>query len=125
MPAKLTAVEQQTADEVDAYERLLGDAMHGDAMLFVREDAVEAAWAIVEPILGTNNGLHSYEVGSWGPHEADRLAADLGWLAESGLATNMVSLTGCRFPNREQCSIPNCSPPGSGGNCHGRGEDLT
>src|SRR5438067_4068187 len=45
MPAKLTAVEKQTADEVDAYERLLGDAMHGDGMLFVREDAVEAAWA--------------------------------------------------------------------------------
>jgi len=78
MPAKLSAVEQQTADEVDAYERLLGDAMHGDAMLFVREDAVEAAWAIVEPILGNNSGLHSYEIGSWGPHEADRLATDLG-----------------------------------------------
>src|SRR5436190_2558806 len=52
MPANLTAVEKQTADEVDAYERLLGDAMHGDGMLFVREDAVEAACAIVEPILG-------------------------------------------------------------------------
>src|SRR5437870_5361586 len=50
MPAKLTAVEQQTADELDAYERLLGDAMHGDGMLFVRVNAVEAAWAIVEPI---------------------------------------------------------------------------
>jgi glucose-6-phosphate 1-dehydrogenase len=61
MPAKLTAVEQQTADEVDAYERLLGDAMHGDGMLFVREDAVEAAWAIVEPILENNTALHSYE----------------------------------------------------------------
>jgi glucose-6-phosphate 1-dehydrogenase len=80
MPAKLTAVEQQTADEVDAYERLLGDAMHGDAMLFVREDAVEAAWAIVEPILGNNRALHSYDPGSWGPREADRLAMDVdGW----------------------------------------------
>ena len=80
MPAKLTAVEQQTADEVDAYERLLGDAMQGDAMLFVREDAVEAAWAIVEPILGNNSALHSYEIGSWGPREADRLAMDVdGW----------------------------------------------
>jgi len=78
MPAKLTAVEQQCADEVDAYERLLGDAMHGDAMLFVREDAVEAAWAIVEPILGSSGPLYSYEAGSWGPHQADRLVADLG-----------------------------------------------
>jgi glucose-6-phosphate 1-dehydrogenase len=80
MPAKLTAVEQQTADEVDAYERLLGDAMHGDAMLFVREDAVEAAWAIVDPILANATTLHPYEPGSWGPHEADRLAIDVdGW----------------------------------------------
>ena len=78
MPAKLTAVEKQTADEVDAYERLLGDAMHGDGMLFVREDAVEAAWAIVEPILGNASALHSYEPGSWGPHEADRLITDVG-----------------------------------------------
>jgi glucose-6-phosphate 1-dehydrogenase len=80
MPAKLTAVEQQTADEVDAYERLLGDAMHGDAMLFVREDAVEAAWAVVDPILTNATTLHPYEPGSWGPHEADRLAMDVdGW----------------------------------------------
>src|SRR5437764_628058 len=50
VPATLTAVEN-TEGEVDAYERLLGDAMHGDAMLFVREDGVEAASAIVEPIL--------------------------------------------------------------------------
>ena len=78
MPAKLTAVETQTADEVDAYERLLGDAMHGDGMLFVREDAVEAAWAIVEPILDSADALHSYEPGSWGPHEADRLTTDVG-----------------------------------------------
>jgi glucose-6-phosphate 1-dehydrogenase len=78
MPAHLSAVEKHTADEVDAYERLLGDAMHGDAMLFVREDAVEAAWAIVEPILEKNASLHFYEPGSWGPAEADRLAKDVG-----------------------------------------------
>jgi glucose-6-phosphate 1-dehydrogenase len=77
-PAKLSAVEDHTADEVDAYERLLGDAMHGDAMLFVREDAVEAAWAIVDPILGNTTPLEEYEPGSWGPHEAIRLADDVG-----------------------------------------------
>src|ERR1700687_1716707 len=80
MPAQLSAAEDHTADEVDAYERLLGDAMRGDAMLFVREDAVEAAWAIVDPILGNTTALKEYEPGSWGPHEADRLATDLdGW----------------------------------------------
>jgi glucose-6-phosphate 1-dehydrogenase len=78
MPVKLTAVEKQTADEVDAYERLLGDAMHGDGMLFVREDAVEAAWAIVQPILENVSALYSYEPGSWGPCEADRLTKDVG-----------------------------------------------
>src|SRR5450759_1833943 len=78
IPAQLSAVEEHTADEVDAYERLLRDAMHGDAMLFVREDAVEAAWAIVEPILANATTLHQYEPGSWGPPEVDRLAVDVG-----------------------------------------------
>ena len=77
-PATLSAVEEHTADEVDAYERLLGDAMHGDGMLFVREDAVEAAWAIVDRILANATALHSYQPGSWGPSEADRLAQDVG-----------------------------------------------
>src|SRR3984893_14551098 len=80
MPTKLSAIESSPADEVDAYERLLGDAMHGDATLFVREDAVEAAWAIVDPILASSTNLHPYEPGSWGPREADRLATDVdGW----------------------------------------------
>jgi glucose-6-phosphate 1-dehydrogenase len=77
-PAQLSVVEDDTTDQVDAYERLLGDAMRGDAMLFVREDAVEAAWAIVDPILGNATTLHQYEPGSWGPHEADRLGIDVG-----------------------------------------------
>jgi glucose-6-phosphate 1-dehydrogenase len=77
-PTHLSVVEHDTADEFDAYERLLGDAMRGDAMLFVREDAVEAAWAVVDPILGNTTTLEEYEPGSWGPHEADRLALDVG-----------------------------------------------
>jgi glucose-6-phosphate 1-dehydrogenase len=52
--------------------------MHGDAMLFVREDAVEAAWAIVQPILANVTPVHPYEPGSWGPREADGLAIDVG-----------------------------------------------
>ena len=80
MPAEFSAFEEPTADEIGAYERLLGDAMRGDAMLFVREDAVEAAWAIVDPLLANASTLHQYEPGSWGPREADRLAMDVdGW----------------------------------------------
>ena len=55
------------------YERLLGDAMTGDATLFARQDVVEAAWAIVDPILAQTAPLLFYEDGSWGPPEADLL----------------------------------------------------
>jgi len=75
---ELAAVKQQSADEADAYERLLTDAMNGDATLFVRQDAVEAAWAVVEPVLDNATPLQFYEPGSWGPRDAERLAADLG-----------------------------------------------
>ena len=63
---------------MDAYERLLGDAMDGDTMLFAREDFVEAAWAIVGPVLGDATPAHSYEPGQWGPLGAAQLAADIG-----------------------------------------------
>jgi glucose-6-phosphate 1-dehydrogenase len=79
-PTELVAVESKGGDEIDAYERLLTDAMRGDATLFVREDAVEAAWAIVDPILGNATPVHPYAPGSWGPAEADKLSSDLeGW----------------------------------------------
>jgi len=60
-------------DEMDAYERLLGDAMRGDPTLFAREDAVEAEWRIVAPILARTTQPHEYEAGTWGPAEANRL----------------------------------------------------
>ena len=78
MPVELSVVKTTGNDEVDAYERLLTDAMNGDAMLFVREDAVEAAWAVVEPVLDNVTPVHEYDPGTWGPIEADRLAADIG-----------------------------------------------
>jgi glucose-6-phosphate 1-dehydrogenase len=78
MPTELSAVDQAQRQELAAYERLLTDAMRGDEMLFVREDAVEAAWSIVEPVLDNAVPVHAYEPGSWGPVEADRLAADVG-----------------------------------------------
>jgi glucose-6-phosphate 1-dehydrogenase len=59
--------------EMAAYERLLGDAMKGDATLFAREDAIEAQWRIVDSILASPTQPHEYEPGTWGPAEADRL----------------------------------------------------
>jgi glucose-6-phosphate 1-dehydrogenase len=63
---------------MDAYERLLGDAMNGDQTLFAREDIVEAAWSIVNPLLDCHAPLHEYEPGSFGPPEADALVAEVG-----------------------------------------------
>jgi len=78
VPAELMAVDREHSGELDAYERLLTDATNGEAMLFVRQDAVEAAWSIVEPVLGNSAPLYTYEPGTWGPPEADALAADIG-----------------------------------------------
>ncbi len=78
MPVELSAVKYTANDEMDAYERLLTDAMKGDQLLFVRQDAVEAAWAIVDPILGDCCPTESYEPGTWGPPDSRELAADIG-----------------------------------------------
>ena len=67
-----------SGDEMDPYARLLGDAIKGDTTLFVRGDGVEAAWRIVEPVLQHGGPLYTYEPGSWGPKEADRLIEG-GW----------------------------------------------
>jgi glucose-6-phosphate 1-dehydrogenase len=63
---------------LDAYERLLGDAMAGDPTLFARQDVVEAAWAIVDPVIHGPSPLYDYEPRSWGPKEADRLVEAVG-----------------------------------------------
>ena len=75
---ELSIVHHPHGDEMDAYERLIGDAMEGDASLFARQDVVEAAWEIVDPILGTNTPLYEYEPGTWGPAEADPLTESIG-----------------------------------------------
>ncbi|HVV17170.1 MAG TPA: glucose-6-phosphate dehydrogenase [Polyangia bacterium] len=77
-PTELKVMHQTDAEEMDAYERLLGDAMEGDATLFSRQDGVEAAWAIVDPILKAPTAVHDYEPGTWGPPDAARLTADVG-----------------------------------------------
>jgi glucose-6-phosphate 1-dehydrogenase len=60
------------------YERLLGDAIQGDSVLFTRDDCVEEAWRVLDPILGNKVPVHKYEPGSWGPKQADALIADAG-----------------------------------------------
>lgn len=84
-PTELRVAHRPSADEMTPYERLLGDAMDGDAMLFAREDGVEAAWMVVEGILGNVEPALEYEAGSWGPGEAETLASDIGgWRNPAG-----------------------------------------
>ena len=65
---------------MDAYERVLGDAIAGDATLFAREDSVEEAWRIVDPILKHPSRLIEYEPNSWGPSEVEqRVSPAGGW----------------------------------------------
>ncbi len=69
---------QHAGDELSPYERLLGDAMRGDGTLFASEASVEAAWRVVDPILGDATPVHEYEPNSWGPSEADAIIAGEG-----------------------------------------------
>ncbi len=69
---------QPRADEMDAYERVLGDAMAGDPTLFAREDYVEEAWRIVDPVLKANTPVIEYEPNSWGPGEVDSKVSPVG-----------------------------------------------
>ena len=66
-------VSQAQAEEMDAYERLIGDALTGDWTLFAREDEVEAAWAVVDPALNGATPVIEYAQGTWGPRQADDL----------------------------------------------------
>ncbi len=76
---ELYLLEERPGEEAP-YERLLGDAMAGDGALFTREDAVEAAWAVVDPVLKTHHRVRPYRRGTWGPKEAGTIiASDGGW----------------------------------------------
>ena len=83
---ELFLLEEQAGEETP-YERLLGDAMKGDGGLFTREDAVEAAWAVVDQVLKHHHRVRTYKRGTWGPKQADALiAADGGWHNPSDVA---------------------------------------
>ena len=74
---ELYLLEEQQGEE-SPYERLLGDAMIGDGALFAREDAVEAAWAVVDPVLKKHHRVRPYRRHSWGPKEANAIIASNG-----------------------------------------------
>lgn len=79
MLSELLAVRHPLAKEMDAYERVLSDAMAGDSTLFAREDYVEEAWRIVDPVLKAGTPLYPYEPNTWGPNEVERVTPPGGW----------------------------------------------
>jgi glucose-6-phosphate 1-dehydrogenase len=79
-PVELVATQNSDAAELSAYQELLNDAIHGDSRHFAREDYVEEAWRIVQPVLDNATPVHSYDPGTWGPEEAEKLvSSDGGW----------------------------------------------
>jgi glucose-6-phosphate 1-dehydrogenase len=80
IPNEITGTRHPTANEMGAYERLLGDAMAGDATLFAREDYVEEAWRIVDPVLKAGTPVYEYEPKTWGPKEVEqKVTPPGGW----------------------------------------------
>jgi glucose-6-phosphate 1-dehydrogenase len=77
---ELMAHDPVDPQEMEAYEELLGDAMHGNQMHFARQDYVEEAWRIVDPILDNATPVHPYQPGTWGPAEANSLVGTAGWV---------------------------------------------
>jgi glucose-6-phosphate 1-dehydrogenase len=78
-PIELVASHPPSGEEMEPYERLLGDAMRGDSTLFAREDYVEEAWRIVDPVLKNPPPVIEYDPGTWGPAEAARVTPPGGW----------------------------------------------
>jgi glucose-6-phosphate 1-dehydrogenase len=79
LTTEMIASRRPGAGEMDAYERVLGDAMRGDQTLFAREDYVEEAWRIVDPVLRANTPVHEYLQGTWGPAEVKAVSPEGGW----------------------------------------------
>jgi glucose-6-phosphate 1-dehydrogenase len=77
--SEMVAYSAPRAGEMEAYERLLTAAMEGDGSLFAREDYVEEAWRIVDPVLKADTPVYTYEPDTWGPHDVERVTPEGGW----------------------------------------------
>ena len=75
---EMVASRHPRPEEMDAYERLLGDAIVGDPTHFAREDYVEEAWRIVDPVLNSSTPVYEYKAGTWGPAQVDQLVTPPG-----------------------------------------------
>ena len=76
---EMVTSQSPRAADMDAYERVLGAAMEGDATLFAREDYVEEAWRIVDPVLKMSTPIYQYQTNTWGPREVEQVTPTGGW----------------------------------------------
>ena len=88
---EMVASHSPRAAEMDAYERVLGAAMEGDATLFAREDYVEEAWRIVDPVLKMSTPVSQYQTNTWGPREVERVTPMGGWSNPSSHETSVAA----------------------------------
>jgi glucose-6-phosphate 1-dehydrogenase len=88
---EMVASHSPRADEMDAYERVLGAAMEGDATLFAREDYVEEAWRIVDPVLKMRTPIYQYQTNTWGPREVERVTPTGGWSNPTSHGTSVLA----------------------------------
>jgi glucose-6-phosphate 1-dehydrogenase len=105
-PADLEVLfEKKPGEEPEPYERLLGDALAGDAQLFTREDSVEETWRIVQPLLDEPGPVHRYEPRSWGPQQAEKLTRGICQWYEPWLPSAPSRAVGRGTPSRTRPSI--------------------
>jgi len=88
---EMVASRSPRAGDMDAYERVLGAAMEGDASLFAREDYVEEAWRIVDPVLKMNTPVYQYPPNTWGPQEVARVTPPGGWSNPSSQEASLAA----------------------------------
>jgi len=88
---EMVASRSPRAADMDAYERVLGAAMEGDATLFAREDYVEEAWRIVDPVLKMSTPIYQYQANTWGPREVERVTPMGGWSNPAGHEASAVA----------------------------------
>ena len=88
---EMVASHSPLADEMDAYERVLGAAMAGDSSLFAREDYVEEAWRIVDPLLKMSTPIYQYQTNTWGPREVERVTPIGGWSNPTSHEASLVA----------------------------------
>jgi len=86
--------EKVPGEEPEPYERLLGDAISGRHQLFTRQDTIEETWRIVQPLLDEPGPVHSYEPGTWGPKEAEKLTRGVAQWDEPWLPSDDVKPSG-------------------------------